>query len=233
MREAPPIDHIGLVVADLDASVLRWRAAGFQVSDPEPLMTVAVDGAPRPLGQRSAHIVFENAYVELSSPDPGSGNHLEPMLALGEGVRIVVFSADSVEVAHEACVRAGLAAGGVMEASRTVRAGQESGTARFRWFPLTDRFWSGVLAAVVEHVTPGLVFHPALIRHANGCRRIAAFVAQGDVGTLRRLPDLPAVGRAPLRLADPAGPLRITGMACLANEAGPERFFAFDAPGEG
>ena len=88
----PVIDHVGLVVSDIQAAVEELRRLGLKVSDPEPLLT-----SQGPLGQRSAHCVFENGYLEISAPIPGSGNHLEPFLAMGEGWRILVLACDDCE----------------------------------------------------------------------------------------------------------------------------------------
>ena len=52
--------------------------------------------------------------------------------------------------------------------------------ARFRWLPLPFDIVPGVLSAVVEHLTPQLVFHPSFIDHPNGLSRISRIWAQGD-----------------------------------------------------
>lgn len=177
---AAPVDHIGFVVADLAREVAAWRARGFAVSDPEALTALDPDGHGRPLGQMSAHAVFKNAYIELSAPIAGANNHLEPFLALGEGARIVVFAAQNAEKAHDAAARAGIAASPPMIAGRSVALGGSAKIARFRWFRLADHIWPGVLCAVVEHLTPELVFHPGLITHPNGARRLSGLFGAGQ-----------------------------------------------------
>ncbi len=131
-----PVDHIGVVVHDLDAEVAAWREAGFQVSDPVPLMAAGPDGETRPLGQASAHVVFRNGYVELSSPVPGSGNHLEPYLAEGEGVRILVLAASDAQAARQRLLPLWRDLPEVRQASRRVTIGATERIADFRWFPL-------------------------------------------------------------------------------------------------
>ncbi|WP_293859989.1 VOC family protein [uncultured Alsobacter sp.] len=214
------IDHIGIVVQDLAAEVAAWRAAGFRVSDPEPLMGRSGEGQAVPLGQSSAHVVFENGYVELSSPVPGSGNHLEPYLAKGEGVRILVLAAADAPAARAALLRDWPGVPDVREASREVVLADAARRARFSWFPLPFDVVPGVLSAVVQHHSRDIVLHPSLCTHPNGLRRMDCIVATGTAGELRRPgvaagePDAPrlallagdrALAITALRLSRPGG----------------------------
>ncbi|MCX7326367.1 MAG: VOC family protein [Hyphomicrobiales bacterium] len=204
------VDHIGVVVHDLAAEVAAWRGCGFAVSDPVALMGVDGEGRPVPLGQASAHVVFENSYVELSSPDPGSGNHLEPYLAHGEGVRILVLATADAEAA-----RSSVGAPEVRSASRRVIIDGKAQTARFRWFPLPADLVPATLSAVVEHLTPDLVFHPSLVVHPNGARQLTRILAAGrrdDLLTCDVPPPRTISGLLPplLALSDGAGILKIS-----------------------
>jgi hypothetical protein len=211
------VDHLGIVVRDLAAEVAAWRAAGFRVSDPQPLMGRSVDGHPVPLGQSSAHVVFENGYVELSSPLPGSGNHLEPYLAKGEGVRILVLAASEAEAARQALLARWPTVSDVRVASREVAVDGATELAFFHWFPLPFDVVPDVLSAVVEHRSRLLVLHPSFVTHDNGWRRIAGVVASGrcqdllDPGLPEGEPD------APRLVLDPAdGQLAITALVLSA-----------------
>lgn len=185
------IDHVGIVVHDLAAEVAAWRSFGFAVSEPVPLMGRDPQGRPVPLGQSSAHVVFENGYVELSAPEPGSGNHLEPYLSAGEGLRILVLAAGDADAARRAVARRHPQVAPVATASREVVIEGAVLTARFRWFPLPVDVVPGVLSAVVQHETPGIVFHPSLVGHANGLTRMTSAVARGRCAGLN-IPELPA-----------------------------------------
>lgn len=221
LPEAQPgalaVDHLGIVVRDLAAEVAAWRAAGFRVSDPQPLMGRSADGQAVPLGQSSAHVVFENGYVELSSPVTGSGNHLEPYLAKGEGVRILVLAASEAEAARRALLARWPRVPDVREASREVTVDGASARALFHWFPLPFDVVPGVLSAVVEHRSRPLVLHSSLVLHDNGWRRIAGVVASGDGQDLRD-PGLPeGEPDAPRLVLDRAeGPLAITALVLSA-----------------
>ena len=148
------IDHIGIVVPDI-APVVAWlRARGFRVNDGVELI-----GAGRPLGQRSAHCVFANGYVEISAPHPGSGNHLEPYLALGQGIRILVLGSADIEADHARFAERALAAAAPAPSSRAVQLAEGERIARFRWFPL-HHVVPGVLTAVMTHRDRDIVFAP-------------------------------------------------------------------------
>lgn len=219
------IDHIGLVVHDIAGEVAAWRGEGFAVSDPVALMGEDTEGRARPLGQRSAHIVFDNGYIEISSPEPGSGNHLEPYLALGAGVRIVVIAVADAAAARAALVAVDAGVAQVRPASRDVVVDGKAARAGFRWFPLARDILPGVLSAVVEHENRDLVLHPRLRRHSNGLTRLAGIVATGRRSDLAPLPQsVTTLPDAPHLLLDPAeGPARITGVL-VDDRRGTERF---------
>ncbi len=220
------VDHIGVVVHDLAAEVAAWRSAGFIVSDPVPLMAAGMGGEAVPLGQSSAHVVFRNGYVELSSPDPGSGNHLEPYLELGEGVRILVLATGEAEAARRVLLPRWPGLSDVRQASRTVRTGAREGLAIFHWFPLPQSLVPGVLSAVVEHRTRDLVLDPGLAAHPNGLSRIASIVAEGRPDDCLALPGLDgAPSDAPLlAVAAQARQLAVTGLS-LTGEGRAKTFF--------
>ncbi len=205
------VDHVGVVVRDLAAEVAGWRSQGFLVSDPVALMGRDPQGRPVPLGQSSAHIVFSNGYVELSSPHPGVGNHLEPYLARGEGVRILVLAAPNAAAARDTLAVRWPDISPVRSASRAVIVEGLERTADFRWFPLPVDIVPGVLSAVVEHLTPDSVFHPSLARHPNGLTRMSCVLATGNSATFVSVPPLgDGSSEAPvLSLDEAAGELAI------------------------
>lgn len=218
------VDHVGIVVRDLAAEVAAWRARGFAVSEPVPLMGSDASGRPVPLGQSSAHVVFANGYVELSSPHPGANNHLEPYLARGEGVRILVLATADADAAR-ARLAVRRAVSPVMAAARAVVVEGTARMAGFRWFPLPFDIVPGVLSAVVEHLTPEIVFHPSLARHPNGLTRMSRLFATGDPSGFVTPPGEDGASQAPLlSLAAAEGELQIDGLV-FEGPNGRERTF--------
>lgn len=226
------VDHVGMVVRDLGREIAAWRALGFRVSDPVPLMGTDARGRAVPLGQSSAHVVFENSYVELSSPEPGSGNHLERYLAAGEGVRILVLAAADAAAAHAAVAASHPGCPAPRPASRAIVIAGKEDIARFVWFPLPFDVVPGVLSAVVAHATPELVFHPSLVDHPNGARRVTRFFVRGASASLA-VPALPATaGRdlPDLARCDLPGASAICGFALTVVAGSPERHVSLDFP---
>lgn len=220
------VDHIGVVVHDLVREVAAWRGHGFKVSDPVPLMGRDASGAVMALGQRSAHVVFNNGYIELSQPIPGSGNHLEPYLAKGEGVRILVAATHDAVDARAMIAAQWPGTPEVKSAERRVTINGTTETARFRWFPLPFDVVPGVLSAVVEHQTPHLVFHASFIDHPNGLVRISRIWAQGNRTRLVPLRGLVADAQVPrLHWVSNADPPAIRGIA-FTTAVGAESMFA-------
>lgn len=222
------VDHIGVVVHDLAAEIAAWRGLGFSVSHPVPLIGSDAAGRPVPLGQSSAHVVFENGYVELSSPLAGVGNHLEPYLARGEGVRILVLAAADAAATRAAIATRWSETSPVKASSRAIHVEGQDLVARFRWFPLPFEVIPGVLSAVVQHLTPELVFHPSLVAHGNGLRRIAGIVATGRPADIYRTFDLGGTGRPvpSIHLVESEKALAVDGLRLAGLSGGDEKFFS-------
>ena len=209
------IDHICIVVADCTPVVALLRNHGFQVSDPEPLI-----GPAGPLGQTSAHCVLANGYVEISAPDPASDNHLAPLLAMGEGIRILVLRSANAAGDHARLAEQGLAAGPVRAACRTVRLPDGRATARFEWFPLADRL-PGVLLAMAEHCDDDVVFAPPLRAHANGASSLHDVLLAPAAAALAPLASIAgnaAQALVGLTVTAPVHGLTITGVPGLKLE---------------
>lgn len=189
MSTVPPlaVDHVGLVVADVGVTVTAFRKLGFQVSDPVGLLATDAAGKTSPLGQDSAHIVFDNAYLEISAPHPGSGNHLEPYLALGAGIRILCLASNDLAADYPSLSHAKLAVSPMLGSARAVQIGQTERFARFRWCAIRPDLWPGVLVAIVEHLDRDIVFAPELRTHPNGARRLIEVAASPGESDLRPL----------------------------------------------
>lgn len=198
------IDHVGIVVTSCEPVVALLRDRGFQVSDPRPLL-----GPDGPLGQTSAHCVFDNGYLEISAPDPQTGNHLLPLLARGEGIRILALRCGDAAGDHARLVGQGLVAGPVREASRVVELPQGAKTARFAWFPVADLL-PGVLIAVVEHRDAEVVFAPAIRAHPNGANRLHDVLLGSAAAELAPLAT--AAGDAALALVGPGASAPVHGL---------------------
>jgi hypothetical protein len=172
MQAAPTVDHVGVVGRDLARLIAAYRRLGFALTEPRELLRVdPQSGATRGTGQWSCHAVFQRGYLELTAPlldDPT--HHLVPLLAAGEGLRIVVYASESLAADREQLRAQGHEVGPLARASRLIEYGSRHGEARFEWFrvdPPGGEAASG-LTAYVHHLTPELVFQPEVMTHPNG-----------------------------------------------------------------
>ncbi len=194
-RLALDIDHVGLVGPDIQATVGTFRSLGFRVTEPVELMGTAPDGSERSLDQQSAHFVFGTTYVELSEVTrPYPDHHLAPWLGNGGGngdggngggngngdggdgngshsgghaMRILILRTANAAAAHERAAQAGQRPTPVGEASRSLHYA-DGAVARFRWLALPAKSFPEALCGYVQHLTPELVFWPAMNDHPNG-----------------------------------------------------------------
>ena len=164
------LDHVGLVAPVLDDLVARYRALGFAPTEPRPLLRFEpTTGERLPIGQSSAHVVFESGYVELTQIDSASRNHhLAPWVGRHFGLHILALGVDDIAAAHERCTSAGVPVRAPARASRAIEYGSRHGEARFEWFMLEPAVSPEGLLCLVRHETPGLVHQREVESHPNG-----------------------------------------------------------------
>ena len=200
------IDHVGLVGPDIHATVAAYRALGFRVTEPVELMGTAPDGSEQSLGQQSAHFIFGSTYVELSEvTEPGPDHHLADWLGPEHAVRILILRANDIHATHQRAAAAGQDPTPVGEASRSLHYASGA-VARFRWLSLQAKRFPEALCGYVQHLTPDLVFYPAMNRHPNAAVELTGITLDAaDVKDARRrfglLEDPNAAGRLHIRAA--------------------------------
>ena len=162
-----PLDHAGYGVRDLHATIDLFKRLGFSPTKEKKLMTRDPDsGGFRPLGQLSAHLVFEKGYLELSAPT-SRDNHLIPLIERYPGIHILALAAENVEEQRRYCRKWYRDLTPVRQASRNIEYGKNHGIARFKWFPLPADVFSEGIVCSVEHLTRDLVFQREVLCHPN------------------------------------------------------------------
>jgi hypothetical protein len=169
-----PLDHVGYTGPDIGRLAAAFRTLGFIVTGPEVLHTSSSSPLASNAVQRSAHVLFDETYIELTSVDPcPADHHLAPFQGPESAIRLLVLATGNARQRAEMLSRAGLPSSGVSEASRRLDYG-ECGTARFRWFSLKGQPIPHTLTACVEHRTREAVFHDEVRGHPNTISRILA-----------------------------------------------------------
>ncbi len=198
------LDHVGFASRALSPQLEAFRRAGFAPTDPRPLLGHDPrTGESVPLGQDSAHLVFEHGYVELTAvPDPATGNHLEPFLARYEGLHILALHADDLSGVHARLAAAGWPVTAIAPAQRAIEYGDHHGTARFEWFMVAPEAVDAGLVCVMRGLTPELVYQPAVQSHPNTARALREVVIA--TGALARTASLyeAITGARPVKVDD-------------------------------
>ncbi|HEX8165977.1 MAG TPA: VOC family protein [Beijerinckiaceae bacterium] len=198
------LDHVVILVRDLDRAAETWRRLGFTL-------------APR--GTHSAHMGTANHTIMLG-PDyleligvVAEKPYNEPSRALlerrGEGIERAALATDDAAAGVEEIRARGLAGNGPLDFGRPVTLPDGTATeARFRVFqwPL-DEAPAGLRIFACQHLTRDAVWIPALQRHVNGAQRIerveiVSADPQKDAAHMARLLDEPV-------RRDPDGALRV------------------------
>ncbi|HEX2136702.1 MAG TPA: VOC family protein [Microvirga sp.] len=162
------VDHVVVLVRDLDRSRDAWAALGFTLS---------------PRGVHSAHrgtgnhtIMLGADYLELLGVLTPTEHNAPSRARLEwrEGIERTGLRAWDADAAAEALRRREIAVVGPQDFSRPVDlAGGGTGEARFRTIQWPhDRAPGGMRIFAVQHLTPELVWLPALQQHPNTARRV-------------------------------------------------------------
>jgi hypothetical protein len=164
---APAVDHVVVMVRDLDAAAERWTRLGFITT---------------PRGFHSAHmgtanhcIMLGSDYVELIgvvTPTEANGPW-RAQLDRREGAGGLALATEDARASEAALAREGLSAGQVLEFARPVRFEGGSGEAAFSVARANGFAGDGLDLFFCQHRTPGLVWRPEWQRHANGALALA------------------------------------------------------------
>jgi catechol 2,3-dioxygenase-like lactoylglutathione lyase family enzyme len=164
-RHIRGIDHVVLLVRDLDRARDTWTRLGFALT-PRGYHT---------LGSQNHCVVFERDYLELLAvpkPHPAM-QYFTDFLAGGEGLGAVAFSTGDANAAQAELAAAGVAADPPLDFSRPVELPDGTRDAAFRIVQLSPADTPGCRTFVCQHFTPDLVWRSEYRKHALGALGIA------------------------------------------------------------
>lgn len=217
------IDHLMLVVPDIDAAGRAYARLGFDVQP---------RGVHSHLGTANHLMIFEKDYLELLgviTPMPVN-EHYRQIAAEGGALANIALATGGADLAHAAWIEAGLKPEPVLAFDRAVDIAGREERAAFRIVRLPYAARPGVGLFVCEHRTPQFVYRPEWANHANGAvglSSVSVLAADPQIyaaaaarvfgaGAVRPNPDGLRVetGAAPIRYLGPAGFKRLfPGMA--------------------
>lgn len=159
------LDHIGIVVPDLERAAEDYTALGFTLS--APVSHETADG--QSAGSKQCSIMLQDGYIELQEITGPAGSHL--LSAAREkhfGLHILAFGVSDARDAHARLTPTELPLGDVLEWSRLVHRQDGDQEARFAFFVADYDPSDDALLCWVQHRTPEAIREPQLLVHTNG-----------------------------------------------------------------
>lgn len=205
MTAAPDIDsvnHVGMAVRDLAATVARYEAMGFQLTPYSPHSGAWKPGEPvQPMRSGNRCVMFRHNYLEiLSSEDPAApAPRLANYLKHHEGAHIICFNAGDVAAVDRRLAAAGVKTSGVIPLQREIDTPDGVRTARFERVGFApDDSPEGFIQAA-RHFTPEYIYQPRYVRHPNGCTELSDVIVVTDEVEHFAAKYARYLGRAPAR----------------------------------
>jgi catechol 2,3-dioxygenase-like lactoylglutathione lyase family enzyme len=166
------VDHVMVLVSDLDAMSRRYSALGF---------TLSPRGTHSPhMGSANYTIIFPDDYLELLgivAETPHNADKRQILAERGDGIAAIACRIEDARLARASLAELGISASEAIEFSRPLPLPDgSSGVAAFAVTqfapgeaPRGDMF-------MCQHKTRDMVWRPELMAHANGAQAIAAIV---------------------------------------------------------
>lgn len=178
------IHHPGLIAENIDAAVAQYERLGFLFT-PLSIAKISLKPDEEPVyfgvGNRTA--IFEKNFLEIVGvTDHDRWNQiskaqrgpfdLDERLNLYQGLHIMHFGTDDIEVVRARFEQSGVHASSIATLTRNVQTAEGERIMRAK----TMHFPKGAnpegLMQIAQHVTPELVLQPRYIHHRNGARQL-------------------------------------------------------------
>jgi hypothetical protein len=164
-RPVKGLDHVVVMVEDIDAAQAAYARLGFQVQP---------RGFHRKLGTANHLMIFERDYFEILGivEDTPFNAERREWLKGGGGLANVALATDGADLAFDAFEQAGLQPDAPLFFDRAVEIAGKTEHAQFRTVRIPKTHMPVVGFFVCEHLTPQFVYRSEWARHPNGARGI-------------------------------------------------------------
>ena len=178
------LDHIGVIVSDLDAAATRWERLGFKLSPRSPQMGLnAKTGDFEPWATANRCAVLSKGYLELIGIHrPGLTNPWERFLARFEGAHIVALRCASADATYPRLAEHCDDFDPPVQRRRMAPYGDGEREMRFRNIFSRDARVPECRYIVIEHQTPEVLWQPSLMTHPNGALAITTVTLCANAG---------------------------------------------------
>lgn len=227
MKDIDGVNHVGMAVRDLAATVAIFERMGFQLTPYSPQSGAwKPNEAVRSLGSGNRCIMFADDYLEvLASENPKEPSpRIEGFLARHQGAHIVCFNTEEPGAVDQRLRQDGIETSGVIPLQREIDTPDGARTARFERIQFAPGASPEGYIQAARHLTPEYIYQPRYIEHANGCFQLSeTIVVVDDLDTYgeryaRYLATQPVRDGATLRF-DLARRTRLTLVPCDAAAA--------------
>ncbi len=168
------LDHVSHFVPDLDATARALEALGFLVTPPSAQQTQ--DG---PAGTSNVCVMLEHGYLEFLAPtaDTPNAQRLRSSMRRYPGVHLCCFGTPDAEGEHRRLAAHRFAPQPMVQLSREV---QEGLRAKFKVVRAAPEKMPEGRIQFVQHLTPGSLWQPQYLGHANNVVKLACVFAAAD-----------------------------------------------------
>jgi hypothetical protein len=173
-----PIDHVVILVPDLEAAGAAFEAAGFHVT-PQTLHSLAMGTANRCV------MLQGGSYIEIMGivAETPANATWRRLLSDGAGIRGFAFHSTDIEASAEQLASLGIAAEPVRHFSRMTGDGELC----FSITRIEPHATPGLQCLVCQHHTAALLWRPETMVHANGATSLVS-VALPEATSLSAFP---------------------------------------------
>jgi hypothetical protein len=182
------IHHPGLIARDIEATVGQYERLGF-VFTPLSLHRIAIrpDEQPIYFGTGNRNAIFEHNFLEIVGVvDDHKWNQitkaqrgpfdLDERLRLYQGLHIMHFGADDIEVVRARFQREGIGCSNVARVQRAVDTPAGEKVMQAVAFHFERGANPEALMQVAQHLTPEIALQPRYMRHGNGARLLTEVI---------------------------------------------------------
>lgn len=171
-KDIDSVNHVGLVVRDLDSAAARYERLGFVLTPLSVHAGSARPGGPVvPLGSGNRCAVFRDNYLEVlarvGETDTTEASRVGRWLDRHEGAHIICFGCGDAEVVDRRLAGAGFATSGVVALQREVDTPDGTETAKFDRVLLPQETTPEGLIQAAHHRTPQYIHQPRYTEHPN------------------------------------------------------------------
>jgi len=172
------LDHVGLMVGDLDAGEALWRRLGFTLSRRSRQMGFdKASGTTQPWATANHIMPLRRGYLELIGVvDPAAPNPWAGHLAKGEGAHIIAIRCGRADPTYERLGAVQADFDPPVDRRRQAPYGDGEREMRFRNIFSRDAQCPEARWILIEHQTPEVIWQEALMTHPNGVVSLDAAV---------------------------------------------------------